>query len=78
MHDPQYRLGIAWQNVAYNQPPHVSLLPRRRDGGAATRRAYSLPESGSAAIGFFTTERGKVQILDCALDDGGVIPSERS
>ncbi|MCF7805915.1 MAG: T9SS type A sorting domain-containing protein [Candidatus Marinimicrobia bacterium] len=24
MHDPVYRLGIAWQNVAYNQPPHVS------------------------------------------------------
>lgn len=23
MHDPVYRLGIAWQNVAYNQPPHV-------------------------------------------------------
>ncbi len=22
MHDPQYRLSIAWQNVAYNQPPH--------------------------------------------------------
>jgi rhamnogalacturonan endolyase len=22
MHDPQYRLAIAWQNVAYNQPPH--------------------------------------------------------
>jgi rhamnogalacturonan endolyase len=22
MHDPIYRLGIAWQNVAYNQPPH--------------------------------------------------------
>lgn len=21
MHDPQYRLSIAWQNVAYNQPP---------------------------------------------------------
>ncbi|MBN1361697.1 MAG: rhamnogalacturonan lyase [Sedimentisphaerales bacterium] len=25
MHDPQYRLAIAWQNVAYNQPPHVSF-----------------------------------------------------
>jgi rhamnogalacturonan endolyase len=25
MHDPVYRLGIAWQNVAYNQPPHVSF-----------------------------------------------------
>ena len=23
MHDPQYRLSIAWQNVGYNQPPHV-------------------------------------------------------
>lgn len=22
MHDPVYRLAIAWQNVAYNQPPH--------------------------------------------------------
>jgi len=26
MHNPQYRLSIAWQNVAYNQPPHVSFF----------------------------------------------------
>lgn len=25
MHDPQYRLSIAWQNVAYNQPAHTSF-----------------------------------------------------
>lgn len=25
MHDPQYRLAVAWQNVAYNQPPHTSF-----------------------------------------------------
>lgn len=25
MHDPQYRLSIAWQNVGYNQPPHPSF-----------------------------------------------------
>jgi uncharacterized repeat protein (TIGR01451 family) len=25
MHDPQYRVSIAWQNVAYNQPPHPSF-----------------------------------------------------
>ncbi|MFC1633270.1 rhamnogalacturonan lyase [Planctomycetota bacterium] len=38
MHDPQYRLSIAWQNVAYNQPPHVGFYlgvgmtaPRRPD-----------------------------------------------
>ena len=25
MHDPQYRLSIAWQNTAYNQPPHTGF-----------------------------------------------------
>jgi rhamnogalacturonan endolyase len=25
MHDYAYRLGIAWQNTAYNQPPHTSF-----------------------------------------------------
>jgi rhamnogalacturonan endolyase len=25
MHDPVYRAGIAWQNTAYNQPPHTSF-----------------------------------------------------
>ncbi len=25
MHDAQYRLAVAWQNVAYNQPPHPSF-----------------------------------------------------
>jgi rhamnogalacturonan endolyase len=25
MHDSQYRAAIAWQNVAYNQPPHPSF-----------------------------------------------------
>lgn len=26
MHDPQYRMSIAWQNVGYNQPPHTSFF----------------------------------------------------
>ena len=26
MHDPQYRLGIAWQNVVYNKPAHPSFF----------------------------------------------------
>lgn len=26
MHDPQYRLGIVWQNVVYNKPPHPSFF----------------------------------------------------
>ncbi len=26
LHDPQYRIALAWQNVAYNQPPHPSFF----------------------------------------------------
>jgi rhamnogalacturonan endolyase len=26
MHDPQYRLSIAWQNVSYNKPPHTGYF----------------------------------------------------
>ncbi|MBN1517085.1 rhamnogalacturonan lyase [Candidatus Sumerlaeota bacterium] len=26
MHDPIYRMSIAWQNVAYNQPPHTGFF----------------------------------------------------
>ena len=30
MHDPLYRMSIVWQNVAYNQPPHLGFyLPDR-------------------------------------------------
>jgi rhamnogalacturonan endolyase len=31
MQDPQYRLAVAWQSVAYNQPPHqASIWTKRR------------------------------------------------
>ncbi len=26
MHDPMYRTALAWQNTAYNQPPHPSFF----------------------------------------------------
>jgi Listeria/Bacterioides repeat len=40
MHDPTYRMAIAWQNVGYNQPPHTgfflgyNMTDVTRDGGA--------------------------------------------
>ena len=37
MHDHTYRMGIAWQNVAYNQPPHIG---------------YYLPDSLGAKLYF--------------------------
>ena len=36
MHDPQYRLAIAWQNVVYNKPPHPGFY--LGDGMAAPPR----------------------------------------
>ena len=35
LHDAQYRLALAWQNVAYNQPPHPEFLRGRRHGRPA-------------------------------------------
>ncbi len=32
MHDRQYRLAVAWQNVAYNQPPHPSYFLGEAEG----------------------------------------------
>ncbi|MCR4853145.1 MAG: rhamnogalacturonan lyase [Prevotella sp.] len=33
MHDHTYRMGVAWQNVGYNQPPHLGYyLPDYLDG----------------------------------------------
>ena len=33
MHDHVYRMGVAWQNTAYNQPPHLGYyLPDYTSG----------------------------------------------
>jgi len=32
LHDPQYRFGVASENVAYNQPPHLSFWLAGRTG----------------------------------------------
>ncbi len=37
MHDHTYRMGICWQNTAYNQPPHLGYyLPDYVDGKLPT------------------------------------------
>ena len=44
MHDPQYRVSIAWQNTAYNQPPHTSFhlgegMKQPKPAAIVTRKA---------------------------------------
>jgi hypothetical protein len=49
MHDPIYRLSIAWQNVGYNQPPHTGFyigtdmdMPARQDITLAGKQTGSI------------------------------------
>ena len=55
MHDPVYRLSIAWQNVAYNQPPHLGyFLPDAVKKGITAPDVYlvasnKIPNPGSSS-----------------------------
>lgn len=43
MHDPIYRLGIAWQNVEYNQPPHTGFFIGNGMAEPPIPKIYTLP-----------------------------------
>ncbi|WP_187263849.1 rhamnogalacturonan lyase family protein [Pontibacter beigongshangensis] len=58
MHDSQYRTSIAWQNVAYNQPPHTSFYVGE-DMAAPPVPAIALAENpGGALPAVYLTVRG--------------------
>ncbi|MEV7327047.1 cellulose binding domain-containing protein [Micromonospora sp. NPDC093244] len=40
MHDPQYRVAVAWQNTAYNQPPHPGFFIGDQMAGPPTPNIY--------------------------------------
>ncbi len=46
MHDRQYRLAIAWQNVGYNQPPHPGFY--LGEGMSAPAQPYDIVTSSAA------------------------------
>ncbi|NMO97924.1 rhamnogalacturonan lyase [Paenibacillus lemnae] len=43
MHDPVYRLSVAWQNVAYNQPPHTGYFLGNGMGSSPKPNIYTTP-----------------------------------
>ena len=49
MHDHTYRMGICWQNTAYNQPPHLGYyLPDYYVAGKLTNAVQSVPCAASS------------------------------
>ncbi len=49
MHDRQYRLSVAWQNVAYNQPPHLGYFLPDKVGKNLTKPDISVIVPGKAS-----------------------------
>ncbi|MBC7783780.1 MAG: discoidin domain-containing protein, partial [Burkholderiales bacterium] len=61
MHDTQYRVAIAWQNGAYNQPPHPSYLIGD-SMPTPPRRAFYLAGAVSAPTGLTATPLSSSQV----------------
>lgn len=51
MHDSQYRLSVAWQNVGYNQPPHPSFYLGNGMEAAPKPNIYTVGTYAEAEIG---------------------------
>lgn len=62
MHDTQYRTAIAWQNVAYNQPPH----PKYYIGSdsLATGKNYLAPKTGFDKVEVANTPQIQIPVPD--------------
>ena len=57
MHDTHYRVSVAWQNVAYNQPPHTGFylgdgmtLPQARPNITYAGTTANAPAAGSPGV----------------------------
>ena len=82
LHDPQYRVAIAWQNAAYNQPPHLGYYlgtdmvtpakPNIAVLGTITNQAPSInitsPVTGTAFVA-----PGNITITASATDADGTV-----
>lgn len=51
MHDHTYRMGIAWQNVAYNQPPHIGYYLPDLFAASLTQDELSGPFEQTITLG---------------------------
>ncbi len=67
MHDPHYRLAIAWQNNGYNQPPNPGFFLGAGMAAAPTPAIYTVDAVGSDGV--VTVAAGQ-QATDPALPAG--------
>jgi hypothetical protein len=74
MHDPQYRVAIAWQNSAYNQPPHPGFyLGNEMNAAPVPNMEYVtdiIPPIALAKNITVTLNEGKAIITAADIDNG--------
>ncbi|HEX7317233.1 MAG TPA: Ig-like domain-containing protein [Pyrinomonadaceae bacterium] len=58
MHDHQYRVAVAWQNTAYNQPPHPSFFLGEGMGAVPKANIVTSLNAKIAAINGITDDTG--------------------
>ncbi|WP_278236394.1 hypothetical protein [Isoptericola sp. AK164] len=76
MSDSQYRLAVAWQNTAYNQPPHTSyFIGEGMEAPEAPRLAYTTEAETMPIVVDEAPE--KVVVTAEKLDDGTVTATVR-
>lgn len=68
VHDPQYRMALAWQNGAYNQPPHVSFY--LGDGMTPPTKPI-ITIVGGSTTDCAGTENGTASVDACGRCTGG-------
>jgi len=75
MHDHTYRMGVAWQNTAYNQPPHLGyylpdyIAKTSSIGATATMKDGWIKLNGDSSVSIFTPT--KTAATACVSDISG-------
>jgi rhamnogalacturonan endolyase len=68
MHDPVYRLSVAWQNVVYNQPPHLGFYIGDGLDSIPWPDIYTPEKKVTTSINNFTVDKLKIfSLYDGAL-----------
>ena len=69
MHDHTYRMGICWQNTAYNQPPHLGYyLPDYIDGKLPTAIKTVADSSNNTSEEIFNLNGRRLSVLQKGLN----------
>lgn len=72
LHDSHYRVSVAWQNVAYNQPPHVGYYLPDMAKNLTQPSIYTVPVSSDVP----ETQPSSSSVAPTSSSSSAVVPAE--